>query len=199
MKLNLIGAVLIVTAGMAAGQTNPASRPQFAVASIRLHSPDNEFASDLQVELAGGRLHARQILLRSFIEEAYGIRPFQLSGAPRWINSEGYDIEASAGRSVGEQEMLRMMRALLEDRFRLKARRETRDLSVWNLSAAKGGIKLPPAKVAVCIPGDSATRQPQPDRASYLPFPVDAPCNSPHRRGRECWGRRSSWRNWPGC
>jgi uncharacterized protein (TIGR03435 family) len=35
-----------------------------------------------------------------------------------------------------------MLRALLEDRFALKIRRETREMPVYLLTVAKGGFKL---------------------------------------------------------
>jgi uncharacterized protein (TIGR03435 family) len=47
-----------------------------------------------------------------------------------------------------------MLRALLEDRFKLKIRRETREVPVYVLSAAKGGLKLQPYKEGTCTPID---------------------------------------------
>jgi uncharacterized protein (TIGR03435 family) len=41
--------------------------------------------------------------------------------------------------------MMLMLQELLEDRFKLKVHRETRELPVFVLTAAKGGIKLQPS------------------------------------------------------
>jgi uncharacterized protein (TIGR03435 family) len=160
MNLKLAGVALMIVAAAAMGQNKPAFRPQFTAASIRPDSPDNEFSTELETELAGGRLHARKIVLRSFIEEAYEVRPFQLLGGPRWIETQGYDIEATAERAVSEKEMLLMMRTLLENRFRLKAHRETRALPVYNLAAANGGVKLPAAKSSACVQPNPAGKPP---------------------------------------
>jgi uncharacterized protein (TIGR03435 family) len=167
-----LGVALMIGGMIALGQTNAVSRPRFAVASIHPDSPDNEFASELRTELAGGRLHVGQMLLRSFIEDAYGIRPFQISGGPRWINSQGYTIEATAEGSVSKQEMSLMMRTLLEDRFRLKVHRETRDLPVYNLRTLKGGHKLSPANDGGCVSLDPTAPLPQSESGQ----PPAVPC-----------------------
>ncbi len=48
-----------------------------------------------------------------------------------------------------------MLQALLEDRFKLRVHRETREVSVYALTVAKGGPKLQPFKEDSCIPYDS--------------------------------------------
>jgi uncharacterized protein (TIGR03435 family) len=48
-----------------------------------------------------------------------------------------------------------MLQALLEDRFALKIRRETREGRVYRMTAAKGGPKLPPLQGG-CMPYDLA-------------------------------------------
>jgi uncharacterized protein (TIGR03435 family) len=60
---------------------------------------------------------------------------------PDWITNESYDITAKAAGPVSEVELRRMMQRLLEDRFQLKLRRETKMSSVGVLAASKGGVK----------------------------------------------------------
>jgi len=78
---------------------------------------------------------------------AYNITVRQLSGATPLL-SERYDIVAKAGHPARPDEMLRMLRALLEDRFKLVVRRETREAPVYVLTVAKGDPKLQPASVS---------------------------------------------------
>ena len=62
-----------------------------------------------------------------------------------WIDSEGYDIEAraEAGTTVTPRQTLNMLQGLLEERFNLKFHRETRELPIYALQAAKNGPTVP--------------------------------------------------------
>jgi uncharacterized protein (TIGR03435 family) len=88
-------------------------------------------------------------LLRFFIQNAYNVRPFQISGAPDWINSEGYDIEAKAEGDPTPSEMKRMMQTLLEDRFKLRTHRGTKEMPVYALTMTKSG-RLPKPGAGSC-------------------------------------------------
>jgi uncharacterized protein (TIGR03435 family) len=88
---------------------------------------------------------------------AYGIGfrfPLKERG-PEWIKSDGYSIEATAG---GNPEALTMegpmLQALLEDRFKLKIGRESREVPVYALTVAKSGFKLQPLAQGSCTPFD---------------------------------------------
>ena len=74
-----------------------------------------------------------------------------ISGGPSWINSERYTILAKA-EGTPSQPMMRgpMLRALLEDRFRLKIRPETREVRVYNLAVVKSGAKLKASQEGSC-------------------------------------------------
>jgi uncharacterized protein (TIGR03435 family) len=68
-----------------------------------------------------------------------------MSGGPAWIYTDQYHLRAQA-QGDPSQEMLRgpMMQALLEDRFQLKLRRETRTVPAYALTIAPAGPKLRP-------------------------------------------------------
>jgi uncharacterized protein (TIGR03435 family) len=80
------------------------------------------------------------------------LRDDQVVGGPGWINSKIFDVEGKVGGSQIEQlkqhperlseEMRLRVHSLLADRFKLMVRRETREVSVDALVAAKGGPKL---------------------------------------------------------
>ena len=74
-----------------------------------------------------------------------------ISGGPSWIDSERYTILAKTN-GTPSQPMMRgpMLRALLEDRFQLRIRRETREVPVYLLTVAKGGPKLKPSREGSC-------------------------------------------------
>ncbi len=75
-----------------------------------------------------------------------------VKGGPAWINSEFYRIEAKA-EGTPSDELMRgpMMKALLEERFKLQTHRETRSIPVYALRVAKGGPKLQMAPPGSCV------------------------------------------------
>ena len=76
----------------------------------------------------------------------------QVVGGPSWIDSEGYDIEAKSGANTDPKQIRLMWQTLLADRFKLRLHRETRELPVYVLTAAKNGFKLPaPPKGVGCV------------------------------------------------
>jgi uncharacterized protein (TIGR03435 family) len=88
------------------------------------------------------------------------IRPtwfFPISGGPSWIDSEHYTVEANPEGSPSMDVMKGpMMQALLEDRFKLKIRREIREEPVYELRVADSGLKLRPLKEGECAARDAA-------------------------------------------
>jgi uncharacterized protein (TIGR03435 family) len=141
----------MIGAWMLHAQSQKAAR--FEVVSIK---PTSQAASDISglgdVDLLpGGLLRAEKVQLRYFIQDTYNVKPFQLLGGPAWIQSAHYDIEAKAAEGDPDHRQMRvMMQALLADRFRLRAHHETRQLPVYRLKAAKGGIKLRAPKAGGC-------------------------------------------------
>jgi uncharacterized protein (TIGR03435 family) len=85
--------------------------------------------------------------LADCIRFAYGLTSdLQLSG-PDWIKSKEvrYDIIAKTAPGTTREQALRMMQALLAERFRLVFHREQRVLAYYALVVAKGGSKMPAA------------------------------------------------------
>jgi len=99
----------------------------------------------------------------------------QVAGGPAWINSEGYDIEVKAGANADPKQWWLMRQTLLADRFKLKLHRETRELPVYVLTAAKNGFKLPAAKPADCVsfpPGTKPHQVPGKVDCGYVSGPA---------------------------
>jgi uncharacterized protein (TIGR03435 family) len=80
------------------------------------------------------------------------VSPVTIEGAPAWINTDLFQINAKAeGTPIREMLWGPMMQALLEDRFKLKIRREVRDVPAYAMTVAKGGPKIQPLK-GTCAP-----------------------------------------------
>ena len=146
--------VLIGVLNAPAGATPIGSQDQqmpsvFEVASVKRNSDTPSGRMVFQAS-AGGRLTVQNMPLRLLIQHAYDVRPFQVSNGPSWIDNERYDIVAKADTAVSEKQVVGpMLRALLEDRFRLKLHRETKELPVLNLTQTSGG-KLTTSKSVDC-------------------------------------------------
>jgi uncharacterized protein (TIGR03435 family) len=80
--------------------------------------------------------------LESIIRYAYGVQPFRLEGVPAWTRDERFDIAAKAARPISDSERRLMMRALLVERFRLKAHFETREKTIYVMSLARADKQL---------------------------------------------------------
>jgi uncharacterized protein (TIGR03435 family) len=90
-------------------------------------------------------------------------RGVPIEGGPSWIDSDRYDIDAKADGAPGREVMSGpMMQALLEDRFKVKMRREIRTVPVYELTVAKGGAKLQAAQEGKCINFDVNHPPPRP-------------------------------------
>lgn len=131
-------------------------RLTFEVASVK---PNKSIREPIGVEFSpSGRFSARGIPLLFLVATAYNV-PFQ---GPRmtWLDKDlagdAYDVAATAepgaipaGASalVREAAMKRMLQSLLEDRFKMKVRRETKEMPVYAVIVGKNGPKLTRAKI----------------------------------------------------
>jgi uncharacterized protein (TIGR03435 family) len=169
------GAIAVVALlGIAAyglfGQTD--DRPRFAAASIK-RNPSREqlsVAAPMGVGYRpGGRLVAGNAPVTMLIQRAYSVQGFQVVGGPAWIHTDGYDINAKPEGNTDQAKMWLMLQTLLADRFKLSMHHETRNLPVYDLQAAKGGPKLPPARGGAC--SEVLTGVPEPGQRGQA-----APC-----------------------
>jgi bla regulator protein blaR1 len=139
--------------------------PKFNVVSIKLFKSDasgQRFGFSIADPPYDGTFNATDVTLRDLIGEAYGVHHSQLiMGAPSWVSSVAFDIEAKSdtavndalrGLSPAEGKLVKqgMLRELLADRFKMIVHRENKKLSVYALVVAKNGPKFQESK-----PGDS--------------------------------------------
>lgn len=84
--------------------------------------------------------------LEDCVRIAYGVKIARVAaGAPKWIETLRFDIEAKASSIMDEREMHALLRALLAAQFRLAYHRETKLVPGYALVAAKGGPKIRPS------------------------------------------------------
>jgi hypothetical protein len=148
----------------------PGGFPKFEVVSIKPCKPGVTKGGGPPVFGAGsspGRLRIRCGILADIdntgmIQVAYNryaggylnsFRMVPIEGGPDWIHTERFEIDAT---SDGHPTLLMMqgpmMQTVLEDRFKLKIHRETRQGPVYELALGKGSPKLKPFQEGSCTP-----------------------------------------------
>jgi uncharacterized protein (TIGR03435 family) len=162
-------AIVLVTAAAVLAQSE--ARPKFDAAVVK----PSETPNMQRVRPMPGRLSA-DAGIRLLIQNAYGLQAYQIAGLPDSANDR-YSVEATAGANVSRDQIFQMLQSLLEERFQLKYHRETRELPVWALTPARGGIKLPAPKEGNCT-------QPSPNPTSNwstgrMPTPGNSPTAPP--------------------
>jgi bla regulator protein BlaR1 len=107
-----------------------------------------------------GEVTGTRVTLRALVMAAYDVSAPRVIG-PGWLDGDRFDVIAkAASRNYSQDETRAMLRTLLKDRFHLVAHVETREMPVYDLVVAKGGVKMPEH-------GTPAADGPQPERKKY--------------------------------
>ncbi len=137
-------ATLLAVAFCAQSQTSDKDPLTFEVASVKPAVASCPPACGLVRPLPGNTTyHAEGAVLRSLMTIAYSVTDRQISGGPSWMNSDRFDIDAKAARPRNIDDLHTMLQHLLEERFHLQVRHESREEPVWALVVNKGGSKMP--------------------------------------------------------
>jgi len=127
-------------------------KPSFEVISIKPVAPAPASPFRMGAFALGDRYTMDGATLRMLLQTAFqsgGNSPFsapmQIVGAPDWLESDHWEVEAKAncrGGPISREQLQLMVQSLLEDRFRLKAHLDTRELQIYHLVATKDGPKI---------------------------------------------------------
>ncbi len=140
----------------------------FDVASIRLAPPpDANFHVSVSSPPHSSRFEAVNLPIKTLLQIAYGFDA-PVVGAPDWTANTFYNIQARSDEAADARlarltdnevrlEKRNAIRALLTERLGVKTHLETRNSSIYNLTVAKGGIKMqvvppPPSGEGPAIP-----------------------------------------------
>lgn len=120
----------------------PPSRLTFVSATIEPSPFFDTSAAQANAKATQVKFYAMS--LRELIMMAYNVKIYQISG-PSWLPDQRFDVIATMPDGASPSDTPAMLQALLEDRFKLVARRETKNRATLSLKLAKGGPKLLPA------------------------------------------------------
>jgi uncharacterized protein (TIGR03435 family) len=171
-------------------------KPSFDVISIKPSAPLGNGPVSIGGGAQGDRLTLSNATLRMLLQRAFAgagntplAGPLQIVGGPGWIDSDRYDVQAKAdcsGGTIPRDRLQLMMQALLEDRFKLKAHLETRELPIYELVVGKDGPKIKRsadqtpaaplfAQPGPCEPASSTAQPPLPGGRGLPVGPGNAP------------------------
>src|SRR5262245_37267692 len=157
MRLRTTAAValaIVVTVPILCAQDAKAPET-FEVASVKRNTSGER--NSMLRRLPGGRMTATNMPVRPMLLFAYDLAQYQLVGGPSWLTTDSFDIvakmdgdpvPATPGSNTPDPMQL-ALRNLLEDRFKLKVHRETREMDIYALVMARpGGAPGPNLKPA---------------------------------------------------
>jgi len=179
--------VVAACAAAAAAQ----QEPSFAAASIKAN-PSGLHPTGLPGGTTdvrpGGRLSALNVPALELIAMAWNIESYRVTGGPDWLRSTRFNVEASAGADVARERVNLMLRTLLVERLRLRARLVPREMPTYALMLGRTdgrlGPGLRPASPSACVnrapgrvpPGELPTcgqLRSGPDRMSGRSVPME--------------------------
>lgn len=79
------------------------------------------------------------VTAKQLVAEAYQLTEHQLLGAPGWIGSDRFTLEAKTDARANENEIRLMLQELLSDRFKLVASHGTRRMRIYALTVRRNG------------------------------------------------------------
>ena len=133
-------------ASAARAAASNATLPAWDISTVKPASPDAR-GSSLMFTPDG--ISIKNVPLQMIVREAFDVQDDHLFNLPSWAKTSMYDIEAKVApddaaklKDIKRGQRLGMMVPLLEERFGLKYHYETRELAVYDLVIAKGGVKM---------------------------------------------------------
>jgi uncharacterized protein (TIGR03435 family) len=93
------------------------------------------------IHINAARAEYNYMSLKDLIAAAYKVKAYQITG-PDWLGTEHFDIVATIPEGASKDDAPAMLQALLKERFKLVAHRDTQEHPVLALVVAKGGPKM---------------------------------------------------------
>jgi len=149
-----------VTAVAVAGFTIATAVAQTAQAAFEVVSVKINRSGEIPMRITAppGRFEATNVTARLLILNSYGLPDFRLANLPAWAGDERFDVAGRAAEPASRDEISAMVRAMLEDRFQLRAHRETRELPTCALVPASAdrrpGLALRTSSIDCSAPED---------------------------------------------
>jgi len=113
-----------------------ADQPRFEVASVKLAD-----RCSMQNSIDPGMISLNGDPLKVVLQEAFNVKMDQITG-PSWLDGDCFTIVAKMPEGATKDQLPAMLQALLSERFKLAAHKESRQGSGYALTVDKGGPKF---------------------------------------------------------
>jgi uncharacterized protein (TIGR03435 family) len=136
--------ICIVATGVAVwGQSAPSALPEFEAASVKVASPTDRRSPPRggPGTSTPGQFTGTGLTLQTLIFKAWNLKQYQLTG-PASLNTEQYDIALKIPPGTTAENFNLMLQRLLTERLGLVVHRESKEMPVYDLVVAKGGLKM---------------------------------------------------------
>jgi bla regulator protein BlaR1 len=158
--------------------------PQFESVALKLNQAGTDSLRTgngiirQRMKLVPGEFDGANNSLREMIRVAYKVKDYQIFGAPDWVSTDLYDVDAKARQSIStslqnlpddqrQAVSARMLQQLLADRFQLQSHFETKQLPAYSL------VVSDPGKLREAGGNCDSPLSPRPKN---LPEPEGIPC-----------------------
>lgn len=152
-------ALVLANAPRASAQSTTDHRPSFDVTSVKpckIPSLGNTSPGRLRM----GCTDLANLIEVAYVQLAEGrpsltlARDLTIEGGPSWVRTDSFEIQGTTGDQATDRYMMAgpMMQRLLEDRFKLKIHRETRELPVYELRRGNHSSRLELFHEGDCLP-----------------------------------------------
>jgi uncharacterized protein (TIGR03435 family) len=136
MKRAIVWTILMSCAGRLAFSQSPETPPRFEIADVHVSARAvNQFVRTGPVR--GGRYEVKNATMVDLIRIAYSFDPDKVLGGPSWLEMDRFDVLAKVPADSTPETQKLMLQLLLEDRFKLVVRKDTRALPTYALTAGK--------------------------------------------------------------
>jgi uncharacterized protein (TIGR03435 family) len=135
MKRAALRAILAACAGCLIFGQSTDSRPKFVIADV--HAAAAGSINQRIIPVHDGRYELTGASMVDLIRIAYGFDADKILGGPTWLEMNRYDIAAKLPGETSPDDQKLMLQTLLEDRFKLVVRKETKPLPGYVLTAGK--------------------------------------------------------------
>jgi uncharacterized protein (TIGR03435 family) len=129
----------------AAPDAASAPLPKFEVATIKPTKSDD---GNTMIMFTPDGISLHGVPMKMLLRESFGIEDDRIVGEPGWVKDR-FDIEAKVDaddapklKSMKADQRRAMLLPMLEERFNMKYHHETRELPIYALVVAKGGVKM---------------------------------------------------------